>query len=269
MSNVRPRRKPALLQAKRPVSLLLSTGSRPWFRPPSCSTAAHAKLRRGCASQPGSTPRTIEITFQSAVALQAPPRVNVGQFVGAGAVAPAKLGAHVTMVPSSWFRSRRRGHQQVTSSPRRGLTLPSKGRPTAGHTASLRHGQPRRWPPLMSNVRRPQRDGSSFRRECRDPSLRLGSAGLPQPCASSWRRAVKTRPTGCPSRLRWRSANRRRCSKHVALASTPKSCRNCTTTAANTKGRYSHHRAIRWAINVTILSRSYKGAATVLHPVAP
>jgi hypothetical protein len=33
------------------------------------------------------------------------------------------------------------------------LTLPSKGRPTAGHTASLRHGQPRRWPPLMSNVR--------------------------------------------------------------------------------------------------------------------
>jgi hypothetical protein len=33
------------------------------------------------------------------------------------------------------------------------LTLPSKGRPTAGHTGSLRHGQPRRWPPLMSNVR--------------------------------------------------------------------------------------------------------------------
>jgi len=36
------------------------------------------------------------------------------------------------------------------------LTLPSKGRPTAGHTASLRHGQPRRWPPLMSNVRGPE-----------------------------------------------------------------------------------------------------------------
>jgi len=34
--------------------------------------------------------RTIEIPFQSASALEAPPRVNVGQFVGAGAVAPAR-----------------------------------------------------------------------------------------------------------------------------------------------------------------------------------
>jgi len=32
------------------------------------------------------------------------------------------------------------------------------------------------------------------------------------------------------------TANRRRCSKHVALASTPRSCRNCTRTAANTRG---------------------------------
>jgi len=35
--------------------------------------------------------RTIETPFQSASALEAPPRVNVGQFVGAGAVAPARL----------------------------------------------------------------------------------------------------------------------------------------------------------------------------------
>src|SRR5438105_14308836 len=34
-------------------------------------------------------PTLIEIPFQSASALEAPPRVNVGQFVGAGAVAPA------------------------------------------------------------------------------------------------------------------------------------------------------------------------------------
>src|SRR5213075_2984607 len=33
--------------------------------------------------------RTVRIPFQSASALQAPPGVNVGQFVGAGAVAPA------------------------------------------------------------------------------------------------------------------------------------------------------------------------------------
>jgi len=34
--------------------------------------------------------RTIQIPFQSASALQAPPRANVSQFVGAGAVAPAR-----------------------------------------------------------------------------------------------------------------------------------------------------------------------------------
>jgi hypothetical protein len=34
--------------------------------------------------------RTIQIPFQSAPALQAPPRANVSQFVGAGAVAPAR-----------------------------------------------------------------------------------------------------------------------------------------------------------------------------------
>jgi len=43
-------------------------------------------------------------------------------------------------------------------------------------------------------------------------------------------------PSGLPVPLRWRSANRRRCSKHVALASTPRSCRNRTRTAANTRG---------------------------------
>ena len=49
-------------------------------------------------------------------------------------------------------RSRLRSRPCASSSS--ALTLPSKGRPTAGHTGSLRHGQPRRWPPLMSNVRR-------------------------------------------------------------------------------------------------------------------
>jgi hypothetical protein len=36
------------------------------------------------------------------------------------------------------------------------LTLPSSGHPTAGHVVTLRQGQPRRWLPLMSNVRAPQ-----------------------------------------------------------------------------------------------------------------
>jgi hypothetical protein len=43
----------------------------------------------------------IEIPFQSAAALQALPRANVGQFVGAGAVAPA--------------RSARSGHNDAVS----------------------------------------------------------------------------------------------------------------------------------------------------------
>ena len=49
---------------------------------------------------------------QSAAALQAPPRVNVGQFVGAGAVAPARSGQS----RSQWFRLRRSGLVVAASS---------------------------------------------------------------------------------------------------------------------------------------------------------
>jgi len=50
----------------------------------SAATLARAVARRAEHA------RKIEIPFQSAASLQALPRVNVGQFVGAGAVAPAR-----------------------------------------------------------------------------------------------------------------------------------------------------------------------------------
>jgi len=77
-------------------------------------------------------------------------------------------------------------------------------------------------------------------------------------------------PSGLPVPLRWRSANRRRCSKYGALASYSEVVQERHKDSGEHQGSVppSHHRAIRWAINVTILSRSYKGAATVLHSVA-
>src|SRR5439155_9456583 len=48
---------------------------------------------------------SIEIPFQSASALEAPPRVNVGQFVGAGAAAPAASARS----RSQWCRLHRPG----------------------------------------------------------------------------------------------------------------------------------------------------------------
>ena len=91
--------------------------------------------------------------FRSAAALQALPRVNVGQFVGAGAVAPAWSARS----RSQWCRFHRSGRVVVASAiherRQRGLTLPSRGHATAGHIGSLRQGQSRRCMPLMSNVR--------------------------------------------------------------------------------------------------------------------
>ena len=60
---------------------------------------------RGCSSLAAVHARTIEIPFQSASALEAPPRVNVGQFVGAGAVAPAASARS----RSQWCRLHRPG----------------------------------------------------------------------------------------------------------------------------------------------------------------
>jgi len=72
----------------------------------SAATLARAVARRAEHA------RMIEIPFQSAAALQALPRVNVGQFVGAGAVAPA--------------RSARSGHNDAVSNVQvRFLPLPT------------------------------------------------------------------------------------------------------------------------------------------------
>jgi len=60
---------------------------------------------RGCSSLASVHDRTIEIPFQSASALEAPPKVNVGQFVGAGAVAPAAS----ALSRSQWCRLHRPG----------------------------------------------------------------------------------------------------------------------------------------------------------------
>ena len=62
---------------------------------------------RGCSSLAAVHARAIEIPFQSASALEAPPRVNVGQFVGAAAQGGVEFGeSAVTIVPFQSFRSR-------------------------------------------------------------------------------------------------------------------------------------------------------------------
>jgi len=83
--------------------------------------------------------------FQSAAALEAPPRVNVGQFVGAAAVAASSS----ARLRSQWCCLHRPGSVALAPSVqrflRRGLTLPSRGR-SKGRFAPF-------GPPLMSNVR--------------------------------------------------------------------------------------------------------------------
>jgi hypothetical protein len=61
--------------------------------------------------------------------------------------------APVTMMPPPTSRFGSCHCPPVSQPLRRGLTLPSNGHPTAGHTDSLRQGQSRRWLPLMSHVR--------------------------------------------------------------------------------------------------------------------
>jgi len=94
------------------------------------------------------------------------------------------------------------------------LTLPSNGHPTAGHTGSLRHGQPRRWLPLMSNVR-PRMclqkclgNGSAISRH-RDTPLRpkprgSGASSCGQ-CGQHGEKTTVSRPAH-PRRLRTHSA---------------------------------------------------------------
>ena len=123
----------------------------PWLRRAIRPLAAGepSSLDRRSNSFPLAPPRTRAPgtnAFRSPAALQALPRVNVGQFVGSGAVAPVRSARS----RSQWCRLQRSGRAVVASAihelRQRGLTLPSRGRATSGF-ASCR-------PPLMSNVRR-------------------------------------------------------------------------------------------------------------------
>jgi len=97
--------------------------------------------------------RTSQIPFQSAAALQAPPRVNVGQFVGTAAVAAANS----VRLRSQWCRVHRPGFAALAPAVQqllhRGLTLQSSGHTTAGGVGTLRQRRARRCVPLTSNVR--------------------------------------------------------------------------------------------------------------------
>ena len=94
--------------------------------------------------------------FSQRQRFKALPRVNVGQFVGASAVAPARS----ARLRSQWCRFHRSGRVVVVSAihelRQRGLTLPSRGRATACHAWPSFHSGPCascRCAPLMSNVR--------------------------------------------------------------------------------------------------------------------
>ena len=106
MSNVRPRRErqpssiereftamhPRLssTQHRSPSKALVRSVSHTTVQTRTSETRSAAVPARAVARK-AEHARTSEIPFQSAAALEAPPRVNVGQFVGAGAVAPARL----------------------------------------------------------------------------------------------------------------------------------------------------------------------------------
>jgi len=102
----------------------------------------------------------------------------------------------------------------------------------------------------MSNVRRPQRDGSRFRRKYRNPRFVQASQATT---------AISVRAHSEPPAL----LEARGAGEYSEVV------QELHKDSGEHQGRYGHHRAVRWAINVTVLSRSYKGAATVLHPVAP
>jgi len=92
---------------------------------------------------------------QSAAALQAPPRVNVGRFVGAGAVAPASSGR----LSSQWWHLWRSSPVVVAPAVRQTHVAwpnPSIERTHNGGAQCLAPSRrSRRCVPLMSNVRPP------------------------------------------------------------------------------------------------------------------
>jgi len=120
MSNVRPRRKhppssiereftamhprPSSTQHRIPSKALLRAVSHTAVQARASEIQSAAALARAVARK-AEHARTSEIPFQSASALEAPPRVNAGQFVGAGAVAPARSARS----QSQWCRLRRSG----------------------------------------------------------------------------------------------------------------------------------------------------------------
>ena len=128
MSNVRPRR---VSRTKRAFVLSRAASQEAFGQ--RCRAAAAHLLRRatvrplapGKPSPLGSEKAFVSVgtarharaetknanTFQSAAALQALPRVNVGQFVGAGAVAPARS----ARLRSQWCRFYRSGSVVVAS----------------------------------------------------------------------------------------------------------------------------------------------------------
>ncbi len=112
MSNVRPRKKPLFSHAKSRSSDVEQEFTT--MLPCPSLTQRHSSTKapaRVVLSNEAVHARTIEIAFQSASALEAPPRVNVGQFVGAGAVAPARSARS----RSQWCLPHRSGRAVVAS----------------------------------------------------------------------------------------------------------------------------------------------------------
>ena len=150
MSNVRPRKRPVVLTARRftvmssrslsmhrsgPSTALVpvvGTDSRPCIRALRTRTAAAQEWRSSAlhdftqASARSQEPNN----NRSAAALQASPRVNVGQFVGAGAVAPASSGR----VSSQWCRLWRSG--SVVAAPAVGKTYVAWPNPSIEGTSN-------------------------------------------------------------------------------------------------------------------------------------
>jgi hypothetical protein len=133
MSNVRPRTRPVMRTARRftvmlsrslsthrsgPRTALVAAGTdlRPCIRALSPRTAAAREWRSSALHDftQASARSQDQNNNQSAAALQAPPRVNVGQFVGAGAVAPAGSGR----LSSQWCRLWRSGSVLVAPAAR-------------------------------------------------------------------------------------------------------------------------------------------------------
>ena len=122
MSNVRPRK-------KRPPSSIEREFTAMHLLPSSTQHRSPSKALVPAVSHKTVHARTIEIPFQSASALEAPPRVNVGQFVGAGAVAPARSARS----RSQWCRLHRPS-RVVVASAIHGFRQPARPNPSIERT---------------------------------------------------------------------------------------------------------------------------------------